>query len=127
MKQPQPITLVGFTTTFNDVWHWKQELERLHARIAPRFARPEPRRRALAFLKGMVSATQCKNGWQLAEHAGEAQPDGVQRLLNSALWDAYEVSGYFLLIPVSHHVLRVMAFGEKRGASFSALDASRKN
>lgn len=65
-----------------------QELERLHARIAPRFACPEPRRRALAFLKGIVSATRCKNGWQLAEHAGESLPDGMQRLLNSAVWDA---------------------------------------
>src|SRR6266516_1397160 len=29
-----------------------------------------------------------KNGWQLAEHAGEARPDGMQRLLSSAVWDA---------------------------------------
>ena len=65
-----------------------QELERLHACIAPRFARPEPRRRALAYLKGIVSSVERKNGWQLAEHAGESRPDGMQRLLNSAVWDA---------------------------------------
>ncbi len=87
MKQVQQITPVGAKTTFVEVWRWGQELERLHARIAPRFARPEPRRRALAYLKGIVSSTQCKNGWQLAEHAGEARPDGMQRLLNSAVWD----------------------------------------
>ncbi|HET8845548.1 MAG TPA: IS701 family transposase, partial [Ktedonobacteraceae bacterium] len=57
-------------------------------RIASRFARPEPRRRALAYLQGIVSATRRKNGWQLAEHAGEARPDGMQRLLNSASWNA---------------------------------------
>src|ERR1700736_2875332 len=74
-------------TTFLDVWRWGQELERFHARIAPRFARPEPRRRALAYLKGIVSSVERKNGWQLAEHAGEARPDGMQRLLNSAAWD----------------------------------------
>jgi SRSO17 transposase len=74
--------------TFADIWRWGQELERLHTRIALRFARPEPRRRALAFLKGIVSTTQRKNGWQLAEHAGESRPDGMQRLLNSAVWDA---------------------------------------
>lgn len=39
-------------------------------------------------LQGIVSATPCKNGWQLAEHAGESRPDGMQRLLNSAVWDA---------------------------------------
>jgi SRSO17 transposase len=88
MKQPQPITPVGAKTTFVDVWRWGQELEHLHARIASRFTRPEPRRRALAYLKGIVSATQRKNGWQLAEYAGESRPDGMQRLLSSAVWDA---------------------------------------
>jgi hypothetical protein len=48
MKQPQQITPAGAKTTFVEVWRWGQELERLHARIAPRFVRPEPRRRALA-------------------------------------------------------------------------------
>src|SRR2546423_613015 len=88
MKPSQHITPVGAKTTFFEVWQWGQELERFHARIAPRFARPEPRRRALAFLKGIVSATPRKNGWHLAEHAGESRPDGMQRLLNSTVWDA---------------------------------------
>ncbi|HLZ63060.1 MAG TPA: IS701 family transposase [Ktedonosporobacter sp.] len=78
----------GSPTTFLDVWRWGQELEHLHARIAPHFVRPEPRRRALAFLKGIVSSIERKNGWQLAEQAGESRPDGMQRLLNSAVWDA---------------------------------------
>ncbi len=88
LKQPQQIAPVGAQTTFVDVWKWGQELERLHARIAARFARPEPRRRALAYLKGIVSSIERKNGWHLAEHAGESRPDGMQRLLNSAVWDA---------------------------------------
>jgi hypothetical protein len=88
MKQPQQITPVGTKTTFVEVWRWGQELEHLHTRIAPRFARPEPHRRVLAYLQGIVSSSERKNGWQLAEHAGEARPDGMQRLLNSAAWDA---------------------------------------
>lgn len=60
---------------------------RLHARIAPQFARPEPRRRAMAYMRGVLSSTERKNGWQLAEYAGEARPDGIQRLLSSAKWD----------------------------------------
>jgi hypothetical protein len=88
MKQSQQLTSVGVKTTFVDVWKWGRELERLHARIAHHFARPEPRRRALAYLKGIVSSVERKNGWQLAEHAGESRPDGMQRLLNSAVWDA---------------------------------------
>lgn len=75
-------------TTSADVLCWSQELERLHARIAPRFARPEPRRRALAYLQGILSDTERKNSWQLAEHARQARPDGMQRLLGNAVWDA---------------------------------------
>jgi hypothetical protein len=60
MKQPQQITPVGTKTTFVEVWKWGQELKRLHARIAPRFARPEPRQRALAYLKGIVSSVERK-------------------------------------------------------------------
>lgn len=88
MKQPHHTTLTAMETTFAEVWGWAQELDRLHGRIAPRFARPEPRHRALAYLRGVISSVERKNGWQLAEHAGEARPDGMQRLLSSAIWDA---------------------------------------
>jgi SRSO17 transposase len=71
-----------------EIEDWADELETLHARIAPRFERAEPRRRALAYLKGLLSAAERKNGWQLAEEAGEHTPDGMQRLLNAARWDA---------------------------------------
>ncbi len=67
---------------------WAADLEGVHARIAPRFVRAEPRRRALAFLRGVLSPVERKNGWQLAEQAGEATPDGMQRLLATADWDA---------------------------------------
>ncbi len=67
---------------------WAEELTELHKRIAHRFVRAEPRRRALAYLKGLVATSERKNGWRLAEAIGEATPDGVQRLLNQAQWDA---------------------------------------
>ena len=88
MKLSHDITFAGTQTTIVDVVRWAQELTQLHARIAPRFARPEPRRRALAYLQGLLSPIERKNGWQLAEHAREARPDGMQRLLASAVWDA---------------------------------------
>jgi SRSO17 transposase len=71
-----------------EVESWARGLEELHARIAPRFTRSEPRHRALAYLKGLLSPIERKNGWHLAEQAGEQTPDGIQRLLNTALWDA---------------------------------------
>jgi SRSO17 transposase len=70
-----------------EVGDWASELEALHARIAPRFERAEPRRRALAYLNGLLSSPERKNGWQLAEEAGEATPDGMQRLVNASHGD----------------------------------------
>lgn len=70
------------------VQRWGQDLEILHARIAPHFRRAEPRRRALAYLQALLSTCERKNGWQIAEHVGELTPDGIQRLLNAADWDA---------------------------------------
>src|SRR6266705_3123116 len=87
MKQNQHTTLAGTRTTAADVCRWVQSLFGLHARIAPRFARSEPRHRVLAYLQGILSDIARKNGWQLAEHAREGSPDGMQRLLSQAVWD----------------------------------------
>jgi SRSO17 transposase len=70
-----------------EVQAWAAGLQALHARIAGRFARAEPRRRVLAYLRGLLGNVGRKNGWQLAEHAGERTPDGMQRLLATADWD----------------------------------------
>jgi SRSO17 transposase len=88
MKPFKHSTPARMETTVGDVCHWAHCLDELHARIAPRFARPEPRRRVLAYLRGVLSATERKNGWHLAQHAREATPYGMQRLLASAVWDA---------------------------------------
>jgi len=88
MGQPveeQAAAVVGAVAT------WAEGLDAVHARVAPRFARAEPRRRALAYLRGLLSPVERKNGWQLAEQAGEATPDGMQHLLARADWDADRV------------------------------------
>lgn len=87
MKPTQYATPPCAKTTSADVSRWAQALWCLHARLAPRFARPEPYQRALSYLQGILSDVARKNGWQLAEQAGEARPDGMQRLLSSAVWD----------------------------------------
>ena len=63
------------------------ELDRLHERIAGRFARSEPRARVREYVSGLVAGLERKNGWTLAEWAGEVSPDGMQRLLRRADWD----------------------------------------
>jgi hypothetical protein len=49
---------------------------------------PEPRRRARAFVLGLLAGLQRKNCWTIAEHAGDPSPDGIQHLLARARWDA---------------------------------------
>lgn len=71
-----------------EVEAWACGLEAMHSLIADRFERREPRQRALAYLKGLLSPLERKNGWQLAEFAGDSAPDGVQRLLATYEWDA---------------------------------------
>ena len=70
---------------------WRDGLDELRARIGPRFGRPEVRARAGRYLAGLLGPVERRNGWQLAEQAGERAPDGVQRLLRTARWDAEAV------------------------------------
>ena len=63
------------------------ELDRVHELIAGRFARAEPRARVREYVSGLVAGLERKNGWTLAEWAGEVCPDGMQRLLRRADWD----------------------------------------
>jgi SRSO17 transposase len=72
---------------FETVESWAESLESLKERIGSHFARSEPRERAIAHVRGLMSEIPRKNSWQLAEQAGEMTPDGMQRLLNAAAWD----------------------------------------
>jgi SRSO17 transposase len=67
---------------------WSRDLAALAARLAPRFSRVEPRREALAYLRGLLSPLERKNGWHLAEAAGQPSPDRVQDFLSRTSWEA---------------------------------------
>ena len=56
--------------------------------LAPCFARVEPRRQARKYVTGLISDVPRKNCWSLAEQAGDATPDKMQRLLERAAWEA---------------------------------------
>jgi SRSO17 transposase len=68
-----------------DPGRWREQFDELMGRIAGRFARVEPRRRARAFVLGLVSGLRRKNCWTIAEQAGDASPDGMQHLPGSWL------------------------------------------
>ena len=63
---------------------WTEMLEDLHGCIAHRFARSEARERVHRYIVGLLGRIERKNGWQIAEAIGDRDPQGVQRLLNSA-------------------------------------------
>lgn len=71
-----------------EVQSWAAGLDEVTWRIGPRFARPQPRAQAGRYLQGLLSVVERKNGWTLAERAGDRSPDAMQRLLNQAEWDA---------------------------------------
>ncbi len=70
-----------------DLAAWRAGLDDLLGRVADRFFRVEPRRRAGAYVRGLLAPLADKNGWTLAEASGDVTPDGMQRLLNGATWD----------------------------------------
>ena len=74
-----------------DLAAWRSGFDEVFARIAGRFAQACSRKRARAYLLGLLSRTERKNGWTIAELAGDGTPDGMQRLLNFYCWSADDV------------------------------------
>jgi SRSO17 transposase len=74
----------------------------LERRLAPYFERAEPRQRAMAYLRGLLSPAERKNSWQLAEISGDATPYAFQHLLRRALWDPEAVRNELRYYIVQH-------------------------
>jgi SRSO17 transposase len=66
---------------------WSESFNELFAGVAGAFSNAKVRRHGRAYLLGLLSQQERKTSWQLAEFAGDASPDGLQRLLNSSPWD----------------------------------------
>ncbi len=82
MKQQDPSSF----PSAEDLWTGK--FQEVYERMGPVFARSETRQRAQAYLQGLLSPIERKNGWQMAEEAGERTPYAMQYLLDRAVWDA---------------------------------------
>jgi SRSO17 transposase len=70
-----------------DLERWRRDFDELMLRVGARFTRAGPRRRMASFVAGLLAGLPRPNCWSIAEHAGEAGPRGMQRLLSSAVWD----------------------------------------
>src|ERR1017187_830102 len=66
---------------------WSEAFSEMFAVAAGEFAQAPSRRRARGYLLGLLSHSERKNGWTIAEFAGDAGPGGMQRLLNFYAWD----------------------------------------
>ena len=66
---------------------WSESFNELFAQVAGDFGNAAVRRHGRAYLLGLLSQAERKNGWTLAEFAGDVSPDGLQRLLNFSPWD----------------------------------------
>ncbi len=76
--------------------------DELLGRLGRAFGRREPRLQAGTYVDGLMSDTPRKNGWSLAERAGDRTPDKMQRLLNHAVWDEHEAMGIVRDFVVEH-------------------------
>jgi SRSO17 transposase len=75
-------------TALVEVEGWAGALEKLVAGLASRFCRDAGVRRALSYLRGLLAPLERKNGWQLAEAAGDVSPAAMQDFLTRTRWDA---------------------------------------
>jgi SRSO17 transposase len=66
---------------------WRAAPDGLLARFGRLSVRSEPREQAGRYLEGLLGPVERKNGWQLAEHLGDARPWRTQRVLSHVLWD----------------------------------------
>ena len=66
---------------------WSELFNEMFAQVAGTFRNAAVRRHGRAYLLGLLSHQERKNGWTLAEFAGDVSPDGMQRLLNFSPWD----------------------------------------
>jgi SRSO17 transposase len=114
------------------VERWPNAFDELYTRVARRFLRPEVRERVRRYLSGLLGRLERKNGWQMAEQMGEVGPQGAQRLLNAARWDADAVRDDLREYVVEHlgeeqsGVLIVDETGFLKKADLKALPFARR-
>ena len=81
---------------------WIEPFNEVFALVAGVFAEAPSRRRARAYLLGLLSQAERKNGWTIAEFAGDLSPAGMQRLLNFYAWDEDEARDVLRAYAVRH-------------------------
>jgi|SRR5881392_971289 len=100
--------LVDDEVTVEDLAVLDAEFAAVCGLIAPLFHRPESQGHSEAYLRGLLSPLEKKNGWTIAEHAGAPEPKRMQRFLNLTSWDADRLRDILVGYAMEH-------FADERG------------
>ena len=90
--------------------------------LRPCFARTEPWLQAGKYAAAVMSDLRRRNGWTIAERAGDRTPDRTQRLLNRAVWDAFAAMGVVRRFAVAGLDQAARKAGRRRGLAVGAID-----
>lgn len=90
---PEPVTQVVYhgAATREDIDVWESELEDLLNQLDTLFYRTESRKHARQYVRGLLAPLERKNGWSMAEYAGEHEPKALQRFLNLSPWNVKDL------------------------------------
>jgi SRSO17 transposase len=94
----------------------------LLGRLRGCFARAEPWLQAGKYVGALVSGLPRRNGWTIAEQAGDRTPERTQRLLNRAVWDTFAAMGEVRRFAVAGLEEAARRSGRRRGLVIGALD-----
>src|SRR5258708_108039 len=86
------------------------------------FARVEPWLQAGKYVGAVVSGLPKRNGWTIAEQAGDRTPDKTERLLSRACWDTFAEMGVVRRFAVAGLDEAAARSGRRRGLVIGALD-----
>jgi SRSO17 transposase len=104
----EQIDMPDDAVTREDLACWDEEFNDICVRLRPLFYRPEPHAHAEGYLRGLLAPLERKNGWTIAEYAGEPEPKALQRFLNLTPWDADRLRDLVRDYAMEH-------FGDPRG------------
>jgi SRSO17 transposase len=100
---------------------WRKRAELLEL-LRPCFVRVEPWLQAGKYATALMSGLPRRNGWTIAEHAGDWTPDKTQRLLNRAVWDTVAATAVVRRFAVAGLDQAAHRAGRRSGLVVGAID-----
>ena len=90
--------------------------------LRPCFARVGPWLQAGKYVAALASDLPKRNGWTIAQQAGDRTPQRTQRLLNRAVWDTVAAMGVVRDFAVAGLDEAARRSGRRRGLRIGAVD-----